>query len=460
MEVEMARIRAHIAVGVVLLAVSVTAFGVPLSAKADGAGKQAEITLDVTETVLDNGLKVILLEDHSVPVISYQTYFRVGSRNERPGITGISHFMEHMMFNGAEKYGPKEFDRILEANGGYSNAFTSNDMTAYYEDISSDGLELVIDLDTDRMKSIALDPKYLESEMGVVKEERRLSIDNSVNGRMREELSALAYKAHPYLWPVLGWMSDLDRIDRSDCVEYFRTYYAPNNAILIVAGDFKTDEALELIHRYYDDIPAQQPPAPVRTAEPEQLGERRAEVRMPAELPAVLIGYHGPDVKSDDVYALDVLQEIVSGGESSRFHRSLVRELEIALYVYAYFSWRVDPGLFIIGAKVKPGHTTEECEEAIYAVLESVRAGGVTDSELEKAKNKLEADFVRSMQTVNGKASKIGRYEILFGDYHEILGVQKRYRAVKGEEVRGVVERYLGRGNRNVVTLVPEREEG
>jgi predicted Zn-dependent peptidase len=418
--------------------------------------KSSGISLDVTETTLDNGLKVILLEDHSVPVISYQTYFHVGSRNERPGITGISHFLEHMMFNGAEKYGPKEFDRILEANGGYSNAFTSNDMTAYYEDFASDVLELVVDLDTDRMRSLSLDEKYLVSEMDVVKEERRLRIDNSVGGQMREELTALAFKAHPYQWPVIGWMSDLEKIDRDDCVEYFKTYYAPNNAILIVAGDFETKKALELINKYYDDIPSQEPPQPVRTVEPEQLGERRADVRKKAELAEIMIGYHAPPVSSEDIYALDVLSEILTGGNSSRLHRSLVRELEIAVYVYSYFSWRIDPGLFVFGVKMKPESDTVDGEKAIYEALEIIAENGVTEAELEKAKNILEADYVRSMQTVNGKAGKIGRYEILFGDYNEILNVLDRYREVTSDDVKKVVGKYLLPEKRNVVTLIPE----
>ncbi|MBN1164752.1 MAG: insulinase family protein [Candidatus Krumholzibacteriota bacterium] len=406
--------------------------------------------------MLDNGMKVILLEDHSVPVISYQTFFRVGSRNERIGITGISHFMEHMMFNGAKKYGPKEFDAILESNGGYSNAFTSNDMTAYYEDISCDGLELVIDLDSDRMQDLALDPQYLKSEMGVVMEERRLSIDNSVDGQMWEDINALAFKAHSYQWPVLGWMSDLEKIDRQDCVEYFKTYYAPNNAILIVAGDFQSAEALKLIHRYYDDIPSQEPPAPVRTREPEQKGERRAEVRKVAELPSILIAYHGPDVKSQDIYALDVLQEILTGGRSSRLHKKLVREMEAVISIWAFNPWRVDPSLFMFGAKIKPGHTTEETEEAIYQILDSIEKEGVSPEELERVKNSLEADFVRSMQTVNGKATKIGRYEILLGDYREMLQVPARYRAVTSEDIREVARKYFKSENRNVVTLIPE----
>ncbi len=406
---------------------------------------------------LDNGLKVILLEDHSAPVISYQTFFRVGSRNERPGITGISHFMEHMMFNGAKKYGPKEFDRILEANGGYSNAYTSKDMTAYYEDFASDALELVIDLDSDRMRDLALDPKYLVSEMGVVKEERRLRTDNSVDGQMYEDLYAMAFKAHPYQWPVLGWMSDLEKINREDCVKYYRTYYAPNNAVLVVVGDFKTKEAMALIHKYYDDIPRGEPYEDVRTVEPEQLGERRALIHRPAELPAVLIGYHVPSVKSPDIYALDVLQQILTEGESSRLYRLLVRELGLAAYVYSSFSWRIDPDLFLFGVKMNPGKEIAEAERAIYSVIDSIAASGVTEEELKKAKNKLIADFYRSLQTVNGKAGKIGRYEVLFGDYREMFGVQDRYQAVTAEDVKKVTGKYFTARNRNVVTLVPEK---
>jgi predicted Zn-dependent peptidase len=420
------------------------------------AGEKIEVAIKATVETLDNGLKVILVEDHSVPVISYQTFFRVGARNERAGITGISHFMEHMMFNGADKYGPKEFDAVLEANGGYSNAFTSDDMTAYYEDISSDGLELCVDLDSDRIKSLTLDPKFVISEMNVVKEERRLRIDNSVEGQMWEDLDAIAFKAHPYKWPVIGWMSDLEAIDRDDCVEYFRTYYAPNNAILIVAGDFDTKKAMELIHQYYDDIPAQEPPKPVRTVEPQQMGERRGVVRKEAELPAVFIAYHTPDIKSGDIYTLDVLQQILTGGESSRLYRRLVRESEAAMSVTASFPWRIDPYLFEFNVKMKPGHETAEAEEAIYAELADIIENGVLEEELARAKNVLEADFVRSMQTVNGRASKIGRYEILFGDYREIMNVPGRYRAVTDEQVREAAEKYFASRNRTVVTLVPE----
>jgi zinc protease len=432
---------------------------VPLALQgAPGAAgpKAAPAKLDATVETLKNGLKVILMEDHSVPVISRWTFYRVGGQNERPGITGISHFIEHMMFNGAAKYGPKEFDRILESNGGYSNAFTSEDMTGYYEDFASDILELCIDLDSDRMKSLTLDPKYVVSEMGVIKEERRLSVDNSVEGAMYEELGSLAYKAHPYGWPVIGWMSDLEKINRDDAVNYFQTYYAPNNAILVIVGDFDTKKALELVHKYYDPVPAQKAPEPVRTVEPEQLGERRAEVRKVAEMPAVLIGYHIPDVKSNDIYALDVLQYVLSEGESSRLYKKLVRDLGIAVYADANASWNIAPALFTVDVKVRPDKTALECEAAVYAILDDVAKNGISPAELAKAKNQVEANFYRSMQTVNGKARKIGTYELYFGDFSEILKVQERYRAVTADDVKRVAGQYFAPKNRSVVTLVPE----
>jgi zinc protease len=447
------------AAGVVAGNVGNPAAGAATSKAAGEAAAIPRIEFDAMVTTLENGLKVILLEDHSAPVISRYTFFRVGSRNERPGITGISHFMEHMMFNGAEKYGPKEFDRVLEANGGTSNAFTSKDMTAYYEDIASDILELSFDLDSDRIRSLALDPKYIESEMGVVMEERLSSIDNSIDGSMYEELYALAFKAHPYRWPVLGWMSDLEGIDREDCVRYFRTYYAPNNAVLIVAGDFDSDEALELIRSYYGDIPAQAPPAPVRTVEPEQWGERRAEVRKAAELPAVMIAYHVPGMRSDDFFALEMLQGILTTGRSSRLYRLLVREMEIALSIDIDYAWRIDPDLFTFSVRMKPGHTTAEAEEAVYAAIDSLVADGVTGEELSRARKQIAVNFVRRMQTVNGKAYMIGRTDLLLGDYRELFRLQEGYAAVTADDVKRVAETYLRPARRSVVTLVPEVAE-
>jgi predicted Zn-dependent peptidase len=333
-------------------------------------------------------------------------------------------------------------------------------MTAYYEDFASNILELCLDLDSDRMKSLALDPKYVVSEMDVIKEERRLSVDNSVPGSMYEELGAIAYKAHPYGWPVVGWMSDLEQITRDDAVAYYNTYYAPNNAILIIVGDFDTKKALELVHKYYGGIPSHTPPQPVRTVEPEQRGERRAELDKVAEMPDVLIGYHIPDVKSKDIYALDILQYVLSEGESSRLYKKLVRDLGIAVAAGANASWNLAPALFTIDVKVKPDTTAASCEEAVYGILGDIETHGITPAELEKAKNQVTANFYRSMQTVNGKARKIGTYEIYFGDFNEILKVRDRYDAVTADDVMRVAKTYFSPMNRNVVTLVPQTSEG
>lgn len=418
--------------------------------------KAAPAKLDATVETLGNGLKVILVEDHSVPVVSRWTFYRVGARNERPGITGISHFIEHMMFNGAEKYGPKEFDRILESSGGYSNAYTSEDLTAYYEDAASTNLELCIDLDSDRMRSLALKPEIVETELGVVREERRLGIDNSVDGMMAEELAALAYKAHPYGWGVIGWMSDLESITRDDAASYWKSFYAPSNAVLVIVGDFEAKKALEIVRKYYEGIPAQPPVPPVRTQEPEQNGERRGELRKPAEMPAVLVGYHIPNVASPDIYALDVLQIVLADGESSRLHKKLVRELGIAAYAVGNAEWKIDPGLFLFDIRMKPGKDPAEGEKALYGELESVAANGITAGELAKAKNRLLAGFYGGMQTVNGKANRIGRYEILFGDFNEIYKVQDRYQAVTVDDVKRVAGEYFKKTNRSVMTLIPE----
>ena len=439
-----------------LVAASIAIAGPATAAKKEAAAGPQLAKLPATVEKLANGMKVILVEDHSVPVVSRWTFYHVGARNERPGITGISHFIEHMMFNGAEKYGPKEFDRILESNGGYSNAYTAEDMTAYYEDCASNVLELCLDLDSDRMRSLALKPEIVETELGVVREERRLSVDNSVDGMMAEELTALAYKAHPYSWGVIGWMSDLESITRDDAAAYWKSYYAPSNAVLVIVGDFDTKKTLALVHTYYDGIPAQPPVPPVRTKEPEQLGERRGELHKPAEMPGILAGYHIPDVKSPDIYALDILQIVLTDGESSRLYKKLVRDLGIAVYAQANAEWKIDPGLFLIDVKMKPGMNPADGERAVYEEIASIAANGITPAELEKAKNRVLAGFFGGMQTVNGKANRIGRYEILFGDFNEIYKVQERYQAVTVDDVKRVAGEYLTPTNRSVMTLIPE----
>jgi len=413
----------------------------------------------IGRTVLPNGLVVLTHEDHSVPAVAFWQWYRVGSRNERPGITGISHFFEHMMFNGSKNVPPKTYDKILESNGGYSNAFTDRDMTAYYEEIVADRLDTLLYVDSDRMASLSLLPEQLKSEIEVVKEERRFRTDNDIQGMLDEQLYAIAFNASPYRWPVLGWMGDLGRITRDEMVEYFRVHYAPDNCILVVTGDFDTKTALDHIKRAFGPIPQQPAPPPPVNSEPEQKGERRADVHYPAQNVSFMIGYKAPPATSPDLPALDVLSSILSEGESSRLHQALVYEKQIALSVSASFRTRIDPSLFEVYVEMRPGKTGADGEAAVYEVLGKIASDGPTDRELTKAKNLLEANFVRGLKTNNGAGSQIAYYEHVFGDYQAMFKTVERYRAVTADDCRRAARACFDSLKRTVVTLVPEKEE-
>jgi predicted Zn-dependent peptidase len=427
----------------------------PPSRKADPA---LQSLLDVHEAQLSNGLRVRLLPNPLTPVVSLYTFFQVGSRNERPGITGISHLFEHMMFNGAKKYGPKEFDRVLESNGGRSNAYTSNDMTVYYDDFSSDALETVLDLESDRMRSLRISDATLSSEREVVKEERRVRVDNEITGILDEELGTLVYKAHPYRWPVIGWMADIENISRRDCEEYFRTYYAPSNAVLYVSGDIDPKKTLALIRRYYGDIPKGPKPLPVIDAEPPQKGERRAVVRHPAQSPSVMIGFRGPRATEEDTLVLDVIQYALNKGEGSRLVKGLVYEQQLAVSVMLDWGWRIDPGTIVFYLELKPDSDPQKVEAALYAELERVAREGLTEREMQKAKNNLRADQLRELGTNTGRAHALGHYEALLGSWRELLTLPSRYASVTNEQVKAVAAKYFAPEHRSVVTLVPESE--
>jgi predicted Zn-dependent peptidase len=436
----------------------VVAPGLGRAAAAPAAALTPE-QLVVERHTLPNGLVVLTHEDHSVPTITFWQWYRVGSRNESPGITGISHFFEHMMFNGSKNVAPKEYDKILESNGGYSNAFTDRDMTAYYEDVASDRLDKVLFLDSDRMASLSLLPEQLKSEIEVVKEERRLRTDNDIAGMLDEQLYATAFVASPYRWPVVGWMGDLNRIKREEMVNYFRTYYAPNNCILVLTGDFDTRQALAQIQGAFGRIPAQTPPLPPINSEPEQHGERRAQVHYPAQNVSFEMGYKAPGVASPDIYVLDVLSSILSDGESSRLHQALVYEKQIALSASTSYQTRLDPALFEIYVEMKPGRTAAEGEKVVDDVFQRVIADGPTARELDKAKNQLEAHFVRGMKTNNGVGQELGFYERVFGDYRKLFETVPTYRAVTAADCKRVAKQIFDPRRRTVVELVPEKEE-
>jgi predicted Zn-dependent peptidase len=412
----------------------------------------------VEERVLANGLKVRLVPDRNVPAVSLYTFFQVGSRNERPGITGIAHLFEHMMFNGAAKYGPKEFDRLLESNGGHSNAYTSHDLTAYYEDFAAEALGLVLDLESDRMRSLALTAQMLGSEREVVKEERRYSVENEPLGVLDEELYALAYQAHPYRWPVIGWMSDIEAIRREDCLSFFRTYYAPNNATLWAVGDLDTKKAFAALEAAYADIPrGLEVPRPVST-EPSQRGERRAQVRFPAHAQALAIGYKGPPGVGEDAVVLDVIQYALSAGEGGRLVRKLVYDELIASNVMVDFAWKLDPSLFQILVELNPGVDAQKAQRVIDDELARLSERGLSASELLRAQGQLRSQTLRELSTNNGRAHNLGQHELLQGSWGAALKMPERYAAVGNEEVRRVSERMFQPSARSIVTLVPATE--
>jgi len=405
---------------------------------------------------LPNGLRVRLLAERSTPALSYYTFFQVGSRNEKLGSTGISHLFEHMMFNGAARYGPKEFDRVLESRGGHSNAYTSNDVTAYYDDFAAEALETVVDLESDRMRSLRLTSESLEQEREVVKEERRLRTENSIFGLMEEQLEALVFLAHPYRWPVIGWMDDIERISREDCEAFFRTYYAPSNAAVYVVGDLDPDPTIALIERHYRDTPAGPAPAPVPPGEPAQRGERRAFVRYPAQAPAILAGWRGPAARSADSSALDVLQVCLAVGEASRLRRKLVQQAEVAVSVSISWGWRIDPGVFLAFVELAPGVAVERAERLLWDEIAKVAARGVSTAEMRRAKALLRSSVLHELATHHGIAHALGQAEALLGDWREAGRALEHYAAVGARDVRRVAAEYLDPARRCVVLLEPE----
>ncbi len=421
-----------------------------------GAAAPSGLGLSVTEHRLGNGLRLLLTENHDLPTLSLWSYYRVGSRNERPGLTGISHLFEHMMFNGAAKYGPKEFDIQLESNGGYSNAFTERDMTAYFETFPKSILPLVLDLESDRMKSLTITQGSLDAERGVVKEERRFRTDDDIHGKLDELYYATAYLAHPYGWPVVGWMADLDSIRVEDCRAYFRTFYAPNNCTFILVGDFDSEEALALFERYFADLPPGPPAPSVPENEPPPSGERRVIHRAPAQAEAFLAGYAVPAVGHADTYALEVLRAVLTKGESSRLHHRLVYEAQLAQAVTPDYWWRLHPNQLAFFVEMQPGKTAAQAESLLYEELDRVAREGVDERELAKAKNQLRAEMVTQLKTNENRGYLIGAYDFWLGEPLGLETALARQEAVTQDEVRAVAARYLVPRNRTVVTLVPE----
>jgi zinc protease len=413
----------------------------------------------VSTRTLKNGMKVLVQPDHSIPNVALYIFYRIGSRNEHPGTTGLSHFFEHMMFNGAKKYGPGDLDKVMEANGGSNNAYTTQNVTVYQDWFPRSALSLIYDIEADRIRDLTFDPKKIASEREVVASERRLSVDNDNGGLLDEQLWATAFIAHTYQWPVVGWMSDIEHWTMDDLKHHFEMGYSPSNATMVVVGDVSPEEIFGLCEKYIEPIPSHAPPPPVTTIEPEQLGERRLIVHKPAELPLLMIGYHIPKTDDPDFYTLNILRSVLFQGESSRMYQRLVDKDQIALDVSSSVQPAFDPTLAIVIAQPRQGTDPQVCEKAIYEEIENLKSTLISDRELEKAKNNRLAEFYREVRTINGRANTIGTYEVFMGDYNKLFDAAKSYSAVTKEDVQRVAKKYFGANNRTVATLLPENAE-
>jgi predicted Zn-dependent peptidase len=363
------------------------------------------------------------------------------------------------MFNGAKKYGPKQFDRTMEFNGGSNNAYTTENVTVYTDWFPAASTEIMFDLEGDRISSLSIDPKMVESERGVVLSERRTGLENSPWNLLSQSMQATAFQEHPYHWPVIGYEDDMKNWTQQDLERYFKTYYAPNNCVVVVSGALKFDKVKELAKKYLEPIPAQPAPPKVHIVEPEQTGERRITVKKEVATPYFMIGYHTPESKNEDYYALNILSSILSSGNSSRLYSALVDQKELATQVFTDFGDSFDPNLFNVYAVANKEVKDADLEQAIYTEIEKIKKDGISEKELQKIKNQKLMEFYGQVETINGKSNNIGTYEVFFGDYRKMFDAPANYNKVTIADVQRVAKKYLIKSNRTVGILKTNVEE-
>ncbi|HEY4118143.1 MAG TPA: pitrilysin family protein [Byssovorax sp.] len=413
-------------------------------------------SMKVERFVMGNGLKVLVLEDHGAPVASLHTWFAVGSRHEHDGKTGISHLFEHLMFGETEDMAHGAFDRTLEEAGAETNAATFLDWTMYHINLPIDALELAMKLEAERISHLVLRDKQVASEKEVVANERRQRVDDDIDGAVSELLYKEAFVEHGYRWPTIGWMRDIQGFTPADCVAFYKTYYAPNNAALVVVGDVDPKRVLALAQRFYGHLPASVIPVEEVRPEPPQIAERRVSVEKPTATHKLAIGYKSPALGDFDHAPLVLLNEILFGGRSSRVHRALVQEKEIATDVRGWIGSFRDPSLWDISLSARGDVTAGALNEALDAVLDEVKREAVTEGELERAKARLELGTVQGLETAAGKAEQIGFYETVLGEPNALFSKLAQYRRVTRGDLLRVARRYLVVTARTVVEVAPD----
>jgi predicted Zn-dependent peptidase len=414
------------------------------------------VRVEFTDITLDNGLRVQLVEDHNAPVIALNIAYDVGSRNERPGRTGFAHLFEHMMFKGSQNVGDGEHFYQVFSNGGSMNGTTSNDLTLYFESLPANQLELALFLEADRMRSLEITQAKLDNQRHAVQEERRLRVDNQPYGRADEHFDELFYSNFAYQHSTIGSMDDLNAASVEDVAQFFKTYYAPNNAVLSLVGDFKPDAAMALIRRYFADIPRQSEPPAVDLSEPEQRAERRETMTDPlARATQVQIAYKTPVGNAPDQYALRVLSSVLQQGDSSRLYQTLSKEKELVVSIGGFVDERIGPGGLYIGATVRPGKKAEDVEAAIYAEIERLQTQPIAQWELEKAKNTTRYGYMQSIRSAQSRATMLGTYTVKFNDPALINTRVAGFDAVTRADVQRVAKQYLQAKNRTVIVTNP-----
>lgn len=416
--------------------------------------------LRIRRYVLDNGLCAILLPDDAAPILSYQTWFRVGSRHERPGQTGMAHFFEHLMFNETETMAPGVLDRLIEETGGDNNAATWTDWTHYRTSVPARDLELAVRIESERMERLVLEDAQIESEREVVLNERLERVEDDVDGFLDEKLNALAFTVHPYRWPTIGWMEDIRGLAKPAVQEFYRTYYAPNNAIIVLAGAFDEQAALDMMARYYGHLPAARLPAEASgTAEPAQDAERRQRFARPVHADRLAIGYKVPGQGHPDWAALDFIASILCGGPSARLYRRLVVETELASSVDCGMLPFRDPCLLRMGVNMARGHRAEEALAEIDAIMDALARTPVSEAELTKVKNCAETDFWSALEDCDGRAEALGHYETTLGDFRALFDMVDRVARVSADDIMRVARTYLTPAGRTAVIAEPESAE-
>ncbi len=415
----------------------------------------ADAAAAVRTTTLANGMQIIVWPDHNIPNVALYNFVHVGSRNEGSGTTGLAHFFEHMMFNGTSKHPHGDFDRLMEAQGASNNAYTSQDVTVYHDWFPSSALELVFDLESDRIANLAFVPEVVENERKVVYSERRLRIEDSNAALLEEQVQAMAFLAHPYRIPTIGWPSDIQSWTMADLQSFFRSYYAPNNCTLILVGAVDPEQVFALAQKYFAPIAQREPPPPVRTREPEQLGERRLVLERPGQNPLLQYAYHAISAADPREPALNLLQTILADGQASRLHRALVEEKKLAVAIGGGWSEGFDANVFVIHATLPAGGSVAELEQALDAELDHIVKDGVTDQELRRAKNMVAADFWRGASTIDGKARLLGEYAVMHGDYKLLFAAPDAYQRVTREDVARIARQVFNADKRTIGVLKP-----